>query len=64
MSIAAERKKAGYTQMETAEALGVSDAAVCQWETGKTSPRASMLVKLAQLFSCTVDELLTEEEIV
>ena len=29
------------------------------WETGKTRPRASLLVKLAGLYCCSLDELLT-----
>ena len=32
------RKKAGLTQAEFAEKLGVSRATVCYWETGKSYP--------------------------
>lgn len=55
------RKRAGLTQMDVAKALGVSDAAVCQWEKGENMPSASRLVALAKLYDCTVDELLREE---
>jgi transcriptional regulator with XRE-family HTH domain len=44
-----------------AEEMDVTDAAVAQWESGATSPRAKLLPTLAQLYGCTVDELLKEE---
>lgn len=61
MRIVAARKKAGLTQAQVAEALGISDAAVNQWEKGKTFPKTEFLPKLAKLLDCTVDELLREE---
>lgn len=50
------------TQREVAKALGVKAAAVSNWESGKTMPRASLLPRIAELYGCTVDELLKEEE--
>lgn len=61
MSFKEQRKKAGLTQMEAAKALGVTDAAVNQWETGKTMPNAKRLADVAKLYNCTIDELLKEE---
>ena len=61
MSFKYQRKKAGLTQMEAAKSLGVSDAAVAQWETGETMPNAKRLPEIAKLYGCTVDELLKEE---
>lgn len=52
------RTSAGLSQVDVAKEMGVSDAAVSMWETGKTQPRAGLLVKLAALYGCTVDELL------
>ena len=52
------RIKAGLSVREVMAALGVSDAAVYQWETGVTSPRTQMLVKLSELYCCSVDDLL------
>ena len=54
------RMSAGLSQVEVAKRIGVSDAAVSMWETGKTRPRASLLLKLANLYHCTVDELLSD----
>lgn len=56
------RKKAGYTQGEVAKALNITDSAVNQWESGKTRPRAGLLVRLAKLYNCTIDDLLCAEE--
>lgn len=61
MSFKTMRKRAGMTQMQVANALGVTNAAVSQWETGKTMPKGESLLKLAKIFGCTVDELLEEE---
>lgn len=61
MSFLSCRKKAGLTQMEVAKALGVSDAAVCQWEKGETMPSGKRLPEIAKLYKCTVDKLLKEE---
>lgn len=61
MGFYSAREKAGLTQDEVAKALGIDQSAVSQWETGKTAPRAGLLVKLAGLYCCTVDELLKED---
>lgn len=61
MSFKEQRKRAGLTQMEVAKQLGVTDAAVNQWETGKTMPSAKRLADVAKLYNCTIDELLKEE---
>lgn len=60
MSFSSARIKTGLSQAAVAERMGVTDAAVSMWETGKTRPRASLLVKLAGLYCCTVDELLAD----
>lgn len=62
MSFLVAREKSGLTQREVAEQIGVDQSAVSFWETGKTLPRAALLVKLANLYKCTVDDLLKEEE--
>ena len=61
MSFLSARTKTGLSQATVAKAMGVSDAAVSMWETGKTRPRAGLLLELANLYGCTVDELLRQE---
>lgn len=55
------RRRAGYTQESLAEALGVSRQAVSKWESGQTLPEAATLLILADLLSCTLDQLMREE---
>ena len=62
MSFRRCRRIADITQKEAAAALGVHPSAVAQWETGKTRPRAALLPKIAELYGCTVDELLKPDE--
>ena len=56
------RLKSGLSAMDAAKRLGVSDAAVYQWETGVFLPNANRLSEIAKLYHCTVDELLDEKE--
>lgn len=58
MKIAIAREQAGLTQAQLAERLSVTQGAVSQWEMGITSPRPAMLLRLADVLGCTVDELL------
>lgn len=61
MGFLSARKKSGLSQAEVAMRLGISAAAVCQWETGNTAPDARRLPEIAELYGCTVDELLKKE---
>lgn len=62
MSIKVARKKAGLSQLDVAKALGITTGAVSMWENGMTQPRPDKLVALADLFKCTVDELLRGDD--
>lgn len=52
------REEAGLTMRQLADAIGVSDAAVCKWENGAAEPKASYIMKLAEFFDCTTDYLI------
>lgn len=54
----AARGRKGLTAQKAATLLGVSITTLSNWETGKTSPTASMLIELCKLYECTADELL------
>lgn len=41
-----------------AKQLGIARTTVSMWETGKAMPRVDTLRKLAEIFGCSVDELL------
>ena len=57
------RKDRGLTQEAVAEKLFVSRTAVSKWESGRGYPNIQTLKQLAELFSVTVDELLSGEEL-
>lgn len=61
MSFKIARQTAELSAKEVAEKLGVSDVCVYMWEAGEWNPRASKLPELAELYGCTVDELLKKE---
>ena len=52
------RKEHGYTQESLGKLMGVSDAAVSQWESGKREASYEVQLKLAELFGVSVDFLL------
>lgn len=58
MSFATARERAGLSQRDVARQLDVDQSTVCSWEVGRQYPRASMLVKLADLYCCSIDELM------
>lgn len=55
------RQAAGFSAKEAAEKLGVTDVSVYMWETGEWNPLAKRLPEIAELYGCTVDELLKKE---
>jgi transcriptional regulator with XRE-family HTH domain len=62
LSFLSARRKANLSQAAVAEKFGISAAAVSQWETGKTIPRGEKLREIAEMYGCTVDELLTDDK--
>lgn len=57
------RKRKGLTQEELAQALFVSRTAVSKWESGRGYPNIDSLKQIAKVFSVTIDELLSGEEL-
>ena len=55
------RIAAGLSQKELAGKLFVSQQAVARWETDKATPNPETVVKLAEIFGVTTDELLGKE---
>lgn len=51
------RKSKKMSQSEVASVLQVSQQSVSQWETGAREPPIWVLIKLSDLFGCTIDEL-------
>lgn len=55
------RSKAGLTQLDIAEKLDVSPAAIGAWENGRAKPRLTKLGQLAELLGTTVADLMGED---
>lgn len=58
------RKEKGWTQEELAKLLYVSRTAVSKWESGRGYPGIESLKAIAKLFSVSVDELLSGDELI
>lgn len=53
------RKRAGVTQKEVADALGVSDHTIRNWEKGRAEAELQLwqVKALCQILGCSLDEL-------
>ena len=56
------RKKAGLSQEELADKLGVSRQAVSKWECAESSPDTDNLIALAKIYNISLDELINGED--
>ena len=52
------RKLRGLSQSALARDLGLSQQAVCKWETGRSTPDPQTLAELAAYFHVSADHLL------
>ena len=52
------RNEKGVSQMDLANATGLSQSAIAKWELDKTEPTASALITLSKYFGESVDYLL------
>lgn len=52
------REAAEMTQEDLAKRLGLKPPAISKWERGLAYPSTETLVRLAEIFGCTTDELL------
>jgi len=59
--IYAYRKQLNLSQEALADKLNVSRQAVSKWESGQAKPDIDNLIMMAQLFSITLDELMTDK---
>lgn len=58
-----QRKKAGLSQTQLAEKLGVTNKAVSKWENGAAKPTTAVMRKLAVLFETSLETLLQLREV-
>lgn len=55
------RKEYNYTQEQLADILGVSRQSISKWESDIAYPETDKLIKLGELFECSMDYLLKAE---
>ena len=60
MTLKELRLKAGLRQVDVAKKLRVDQAAVSKWESGENTPLKKHREKLAKIYGCTMDELLSD----
>ena len=60
--IARIRKEKGLTQKELADRIGVTNATISKWETGKGFPDISLLEPLANALDITISEIIAGEK--
>ena len=56
------RAKSGLTQEKVAEEIGVSRQSMSNWENGRSYPDIISVIKLSDLYSVSLDELLKEDK--
>lgn len=57
MTIKQYREELGMTQAQLAAALGVSQNHISRWEHGTVNPSTDTLRKMAEIFSCRMDDI-------
>ena len=62
-TIAELRKEKGWTQIELAEKLQVSDKAVSKWEKDSGAPSVEFFPALAELFGVSIDYIMTGKKV-
>lgn len=58
MTVKDARKKAGFTQIELAEKIGVAQQQLARWETGGRNPKLDALRKIATACGVPLDDLI------
>ena len=56
------RKENNYTQEQLSDVLGVSRQAISKWESNITYPETDKLIRVSELFNCSLDYLLKDTE--
>ena len=62
MGIKKIREDKGLSQQGLADEIGVKRSTVAMWETGQALPRPDKLLKMAQMFGCSIEDLMKKEE--
>jgi transcriptional regulator with XRE-family HTH domain len=55
------RRQAGLTQSDVAEKVGVTHSVIYHWETGRSMPILQTLLRIADAYGVSLDELVGRE---
>ena len=58
------RRKAGLSQGELADRLGVTSQAVSKWECGNAIPDIDLLLELSHLYDVTINNMLEDFDLI
>lgn len=58
MRLVERRKAKGWTQKKVADKVGVDQSQICNYEKGGYKPKYDTALALAELFGCTVGEIM------
>jgi transcriptional regulator with XRE-family HTH domain len=56
------RQLYGYSREELADRLGISVFTLRSWEQGKREPSLSMIIKISNIFNCSIDHLVGNDK--
>ena len=57
------RTERGYTQLDVANAVNVSEKTVSSWEVDRTEPNVNYLMRISDFLKCPVDALMGKGDI-
>lgn len=61
MKIKELRQKLNLSQIEISQKLKIPQQTYCNYEIGRSEPNINTLIKMADFFNCTLDELVGRE---
>ena len=61
MKIKELRQKLNLSQIEISQKLKIPQQTYCNYEIGRSEPNINTLIKMADFFNCTLDELVGSE---
>ena len=63
VSIKAMRVNSGLSQRDAAEKIGIACRTLQNWETNKTYPDAMQLMKLCNVYGCSVGDIFLRDKL-
>lgn len=52
------REKNNLSQQQLAKEINISQSAIAKWELNKTQPTLTAIIKIANYFNCSTDDIL------